>query len=359
MWTLGRDGNRIRISAKDSGGSLPLEGSGGIEVTTERNKQLISLETPLILKENIQSPLLDLENIGGPVLKASRGNYVVNLLASEGGATIYAKNGSNSHLFLGEQNLAARFGFAGGINVGICDQSQALFASHAGHGTSASLCTSNAGLMAVASPGSVAYAGLFYGPVQIEGNGRIKGDLHLDGAFRGSPTFESKGSGAVLMNLNTDRNWHLRQFGSGAGAALELASIGGGGNKNFLINTNGLVGIGTTAPRDKLHVNGGISATAFNQASSRRWKKDIQKIEGALALVDQLRGVTYRWKADDRSDIGLIAEEVGAVLPEIVEFEENGIDARSVDYTSLVPLLIEAIKEQQAQINTLQAQIAK
>ena len=359
-----RDGNRIRISANDSGGSLPLEGSNGIEVATERNKKVIGLKTPLILKENIQNPLLDLENRGGTVLKASKGNSFVDLLSTEAGSAIYARNGGNSQIFLAGSDRAAEFERSPGIHVALCKDSEALFAYHSSHGTRASLATENAGVFGATPRGSPSYAGLFHGTVQIEGLGIVDGNLAVKGAVKGPTTFEGLGSGGVLINFNIERNWHLRQFGSGAGTALELASIGGGGNKNFLINTDGLVGIGTTAPRDKLHVAGAVMATAFNQSSSRRWKKDIQKIQGALDTVDKLQGVTYRWKEDDRADIGLIAEEVGAVIPEVVEFEDNGVDARSVDYGRLAPILIESIKElhaiaqrQQAEIDKLRSEI--
>ncbi len=60
--------------------------------------------------------------------------------------------------------------------------------------------------------------------------------------------------GNVLLDINSERNWQFRQFGAGGGAALELASVGGGGNKNFIINTSGNVGIGTTAPTGTLTV---------------------------------------------------------------------------------------------------------
>ena len=86
------------------------------------------------------------------------------------------------------------------------------------------------------------------------------------------------------------------------------------------------MGIGTTNPTQKLHVNGNVSAAAFLSASSRRWKANINTIDGALDTVQQLRGVSYDWKADGKHDIGLIAEEVGTVIPEVVVYEENGED---------------------------------
>jgi hypothetical protein len=73
--------------------------------------------------------------------------------------------------------------------------------------------------------------------------------------------------------------------------------------------------------------------------------------------VQQLRGVSFEWKSNGKRDIGLIAEEVGEVVPEVVEYETNGTHAKSVDYARLVALLIEATKEQQETIENLKAQL--
>ena len=65
----------------------------------------------------------------------------------------------------------------------------------------------------------------------------------------------------------------------------------------------------------------------------------------------------FEWKKNGAEDIGFIAEEVGKVVPEIVTYEDNGVDARSVNYSHLVALLVEAIKDQQEQIENQQKQI--
>jgi hypothetical protein len=98
-------------------------------------------------------------------------------------------------------------------------------------------------------------------------------------------------------------------------------------------------------------------AQRWDVYSSRRWKTNIQTLTGALERVERLRGVSFDWKETGTHDIGLIAEEVGEVVPEIVEFEPNGKDARSVDYSRLTGMLIEAVKEQQSQINQLKAEL--
>ncbi len=93
--------------------------------------------------------------------------------------------------------------------------------------------------------------------------------------------------------------------------------------------------------------------------SSRRWKTNIQTLPDALRKVQRLRGVSYDLKANGKHEIGVIAEEVGAVVPEVVTWEKNGKDAQSVDYTRLTALLIEAVKQQQQEARAKDARIAR
>ncbi len=95
------------------------------------------------------------------------------------------------------------------------------------------------------------------------------------------------------------------------------------------------------------------SAGRVSTPSSRRWKTNIQPLQAALSKVKQLRGVSYELKEDSKHNIGLIAEEVGEVIPEVVTYEETGKDALGLDYGRLVAVLIEAVKEQQQQIEEL------
>jgi len=122
-----------------------------------------------------------------------------------------------------------------------------------------------------------------------------------------------------------------------------------------------LVGINVATPTNILQVQQGSStdpiADAWTVYSSRRWKKNIQTLDHALAKVERLRGVSYESKLESKPEIGLIAEEVGEVIPELVTYEENGTDATSVDYARLTALLVEAVKEQQAQIRDLKTEL--
>ena len=98
-------------------------------------------------------------------------------------------------------------------------------------------------------------------------------------------------------------------------------------------------------------------ANAWVTYSSRRWKKNISPIENALEKVNKLRGVYFDWKDSGVHDIGMIAEEVGEVVPEVVGYEKNGRDANSLNYSGLVPLLVEAVKQHQKAIEGLRQQV--
>ena len=150
-----------------------------------------------------------------------------------------------------------------------------------------------------------------------------------------------------------------------ASNAMVLGAVNG--VNGAAANTN--IGIGTTAPSNILTIGRGAGhaiADGWDTYSSRRWKTNIHTLHSALEKVEQLRGVSYDLKANGKHEVGVIAEEVGAIVPEVVTWEKNGTDAQSVDYGRLTALLIEAAKEQQTvirqqrnQIRAQQAQIAR
>ena len=107
----------------------------------------------------------------------------------------------------------------------------------------------------------------------------------------------------------------------------------------------------------KVYATGGVQTT-----SDQRLKTNIKPLERALDKVLTLNGVTYNWRVaefpeknfDNYRHVGVLAQELEAVLPEAVETGEDGY--KSVNYAGITPLLIEAIKEQQQIINTLQSE---
>jgi hypothetical protein len=94
-------------------------------------------------------------------------------------------------------------------------------------------------------------------------------------------------------------------------------------------------------------------AYGYGTGSDERIKTNIKTIENALDKTLLLRGVEYNdiRIEPERKRIGLIAQEVELIVPEVVRTGDDGI--KSIEYQNLVPLLIEAIKDQQKQINEL------
>ena len=141
---------------------------------------------------------------------------------------------------------------------------------------------------------------------------------------------------------------------------FELRNNNLGGNECSFPSAN--LGVGLSDPAYKLHVSGQIYATSNITAySDIRIKKDIETIDNALDKVMLMRGVYYRRKdeGEDTSGVkigqrcvGLIAQELQGVLPEVVNYSSRG-DFYSVDYGKTVSVLIEAIKELKSEINEL------
>lgn len=118
-------------------------------------------------------------------------------------------------------------------------------------------------------------------------------------------------------------------------------------------STNDRVGIGTASPTEKLHVSGNILASGNVTAySDERLKSNIQTIPDALDKVSALRGVTY--EKEGVAEIGVIAQEVQKVLPEVVQ---EGGEYLSVAYGNIVGVLVEAIKELHEEVADLKAKV--
>ncbi len=103
-----------------------------------------------------------------------------------------------------------------------------------------------------------------------------------------------------------------------------------------------------------MSVVGVVTATDFNSTSDIRKKDNVVEIEDAVAKVQALRGVTFDWKDGSGSSGGIIAQEVEAVLPTLVK---EGADHKTVIYNGLIGLLVQAVKEQQAQIDELKSKL--
>ena len=98
-----------------------------------------------------------------------------------------------------------------------------------------------------------------------------------------------------------------------------------------------------------------ISRHDRDATSDIRLKTNIQPIDDPIAKVIQIEGVSFNWKKDNQPALGVIADQVEKILPELV----HGDDPKTVNYNGLIGLLIEVVKDQQKQINTLSERISK
>ncbi|NWG04286.1 MAG: tail fiber domain-containing protein [Syntrophaceae bacterium] len=143
---------------------------------------------------------------------------------------------------------------------------------------------------------------------------------------------------------------------NGIGVGSHAVGTSGVGVYGYATGTSGHGVRGYGGEYDFLATGPGID---YGVESSIRWKRNIQEIDGALDKIMSLRGVYFDWDEEHggKHDIGFIAEEVGKVIPEIVAFEPDGVYATGIDYGAITPMLVQAIKEQQKQIEELKAQI--
>ena len=162
-------------------------------------------------------------------------------------------------------------------------------------------------------------------------------------------SINDRGSGSTTVLLGEDGN---------LSASDEIHFIVNG-IQALKLDENGHVGIGTTSPGYLLQVGedgDGTEARAneWDTFSDRRLKRDFQAIPNPLDKVAALNGYYYHWQADkpDQSrQLGVIAQEVEAILPEIVHTDANGI--KSLDYSKLTALLIESNKALQEEMQAL------
>ena len=131
------------------------------------------------------------------------------------------------------------------------------------------------------------------------------------------------------------------------------------GQERMVIREDGKIGIGTATPAYEMEVIGTVRADDVLYTSDRRYKENIKSLQEGegLGVIETLNPVRFNWKdkqRDQRDHLGLIAQEVEDVLPELVGGTE---EKKAVDYMGLVPVLIKAIQQQQDQIQELNEKI--
>ena len=214
------------------------------------------------------------------------------------------------------------------------------------------------------------------GPTAAERHLHVRGAAEVQALFENPSTTASQFAYVDIESNATSAGESIIRFKTPDGTSY----INSKGSATTMTFSSGNVGIANTAPADKLWVQGGISATGdiTSSASDKRLKENRKPISNAVEKVLKLKGITYDW-IDNISEVtgtewnhtekqaGLIAQDVQKVLPEAVSiapFDKDGEgksvsgkDYLTIDYARVVPLLVNAIKEQQVQIEELKKEI--
>ncbi|MBL7813867.1 MAG: tail fiber domain-containing protein [Saprospiraceae bacterium] len=161
----------------------------------------------------------------------------------------------------------------------------------------------------------------------------------------------------------------------GADIAFKTSRSGVSSERMRILST-GNVGIGCTAPQYTLHVVGtlGVSTSirspsttsgAITACSDSRYKTNITPLSNALENILKMQGVRYDWRVNEfpewsfskRRQIGFIAQDLEKIYPELVETDEKGY--KSVDYSKVTAILVEAVKEVKKENDDLKAEVQK
>ena len=166
----------------------------------------------------------------------------------------------------------------------------------------------------------------------------------------------TNGTQEVGSYVNASGGWY------GTKSNHDLHFFTNDGSALMTVDVNESVGINTTSPSAsyKLDVNGDIRCVSLTQTSDAKFKTNVKPLKNSLSGIKQLQGVYFDWKTTEypekefstKKQIGFIAQEVEEIYPELVETDENG--NKSVAYAKLVPVLVEAIKDQQRTIGAQQ-----
>ncbi|NIP28729.1 MAG: hypothetical protein GWN67_23385 [Phycisphaerae bacterium] len=147
---------------------------------------------------------------------------------------------------------------------------------------------------------------------------------------------------------------------------LVIAGCDDGGSCPYYtyFHESGKVGIGEPNPQYRLDVDGDMQCVTLHETSDARLKTNVRRLTNVLDNVEKIRGVSFEWNKEAESvgatagdkHIGVIAQDVEKVFPELVSTPVN--DYKSVDYTKLTAVLIEAVKELKSENDLLKQRVS-
>ena len=198
--------------------------------------------------------------------------------------------------------------------------------------------------------------------IQIDGTLEGASPLKIGGAIQ----FVGADGDASAFNFGPNNEAKIF-FDNGSGGVLVVSGSTATGLilSGSSVHVDAFLSVGTreathaiTLP-DTSNASGKVKANAFVSYSSIRYKEHVQPLESAVDTINKLQGVSYSWKDTGKKDFGFIAEDVGKVIPEIVEWSHDPQYANTMDYTRIISFLVEAVKEQQKKIDILTERLDK
>ena len=389
IFTVQLDFTVNSFSGADRYLQIAVRPNGGGSFTTLSPRQQIS-STPYAIQT------INAQQLGG--LPASRyvatdANGNVGIGTASPSARLHAVSADpNSTAVYGQSN--SRIGVQGVADTGdgVWGQTNTgvgvVGSSSSGLGV-IGLSNSGIGVRGVSSTG---WAGFFAGKVHISGNVgigtanpfsstrvHVVGGEGLNGVVSESVAFtgiDGRSTSGDGVRGTSDSGTGVYGFSTNLFGVFGSSSTGWAGYFNNKVYMLGPVGIGTESPQRTLHVNGrarindipfaaSSGSVCFNGqgdllwcgSSSLKLKTNISSFRSGLDVVRRLKPISFDWRDGSGHDIGLGAEDVAKVAPSFTLTDSNG-EVAGVKYERLNILLINAVKEQQTQIDSLRAQNA-
>jgi len=335
------DQARIRVGGTDPGGT------NGVDIQTISDRSLMRLLHNGNVGIGTTTPASRLHVFNGAAGRAPFGNAELTL--EDDGSTylqLLAPDANESGILFGNPTNGAT---AGGV----------LFNSGIANGLSFRTGTNDT-RMIIDSSGRVGI-----GTNSPQATLHVAGEFQANGAIRAvNPADASR---SLVLDWTADSIPRIRIAGAGSPSFMDI--VDDAGQTMLRLHKSRFVHVGEVLPFEDNRFTLGNNilrwqevwaANAFIQTSDRRLKRDIHELNYGLSAVLALHPVSFRWvgQEDDRIQLGLIAQEVEPVVPEAVRRDADPNTPLAMTYTTLVPVLVKAIQEQQAAIDRLTAELA-
>lgn len=342
-------------------------------------------------------PITDLSGTNNSVYYVNNTGAVTALALGAAGTVLQSTGATSAPSFVTPSSLNANLTFSTGL-TGTSATYNGSTAVTLGMANMAALSVKGNAINAAAAPTDIAAASDFqvlrrsgtaigFGSINLASSNAVTGILPIANGGTGSgsqnwvdlTTAQTAAGEKTWTNLGTFNGGVRAANGSAAAPTVTFVGSATSGLYQQAANAVGVATAGVERVRvtnlgmgilggvptatQALVVVGKVKSTGINETSDGRLKKNVAPIANGLEKVLSMNGVTYDWRRDEFPDrnflagkqYGLIAQELERVIPELVDTDEEGW--KSIEYSHIVPVLIEAIKEQQAIIAGQQQEI--